>query len=438
MVIKLPEKVEKIINTLEAAGFEAYAVGGCIRDSILGREPNDWDITTSARPEETKALFKKTFDTGIQHGTVSVLIDHEVFEVTTYRIDGEYEDSRHPKSVVFTDLLSEDLRRRDFTINAMAYNPARGLVDLFEGREDIERRVIRAVGNAEDRFGEDALRILRAVRFAAQLGYDIEEETRNAIKKLSPNLKNISAERIQVEFVKMITSDHPDYIKTAYDLGITKVIFPEFDKMMETSQNNPHHCYSVGEHSVRVMENVRNDRVLRLSALLHDIAKPLCKHTGRDGIDHFNGHAEKGVGIAKDFFKRLKFDNDTRDRVCRLVGAHDWTIGLKEGRIRHEIYRIGEEAFPEIFELTRADLLAQSDFQREEKLRKLDNLKAEYDEVIRLGQCVSLKTLAVTGKDLIENGCKPGPELGEKLNRLLKLVLDKPELNDKETLLKLL
>ncbi len=438
MTIKLPENVEKIINTLEAAGFEAYAVGGCVRDSILGRTPNDWDITTSAKPEETKALFRKTFDTGIKHGTVSILLDHEIYEVTTYRIDGEYEDSRHPKNVVFTNLLSEDLRRRDFTINAMAYNPKSGIVDLYDGQGDIERKIIRCVGDAEERFGEDALRILRAVRFAAQLGYDIDEDTAKAIKKLAGTLKNISAERIQTEFVKMITSSHPEYIRKAYELGITKVIFPSFDTMMETNQNNPHHCYSVGEHTIKVMENVRPDRVLRLAALLHDIAKPAVKKVDDKGIDHYHGHPEKGVEMAKAFFAEYKFDNETRDRVCRLVRFHDWTIGLNRKKLRHAIHKIGEEAFPDLFELNRADILGQSDYEREQKLNYIAELKAEYDLMVEQNVCLSLKTLAVTGKDLIEAGIKPGPDMGDKLNWLLDRVLDNPELNDKEKLLNLL
>ena len=242
MQIKIPQNVEKIIKTLEAAGFEAYAVGGCVRDSLLGRTPNDWDITTSALPEDVKGLFRKTFDTGIKHGTVSVLLDQTVYEVTTYRIDGEYDDSRHPKNVVFTKSLSEDLKRRDFTINAMAYNPSSGIVDLFNGREDIEKKIIRCVGDPNERFGEDALRIMRAVRFAAQLSYDIDKETAEAIKKLAPTLENISAERKREELLKIILSDNPGYLMKAYELGITKVIFPEFDAMVATPQNNPHHC----------------------------------------------------------------------------------------------------------------------------------------------------------------------------------------------------
>ena len=232
ITINLPEKVKFIIDTITAAGFEAFAVGGCIRDSILGRNPADWDITTSAKPEQVKALFAKTFDTGIQHGTITVLLDKEGFEVTTYRIDGEYEDSRHPKEVVFTSNLIEDLKRRDFTINAMAYNETVGLVDEFGGLEDIDRGVIRCVGDPGERFSEDALRIMRAIRFSAQLGYEIEENTKQAIVELADTLQNISAERIQVELVKLLCSPHPDYLKIMYDTGVTKIVLPEFDRCM--------------------------------------------------------------------------------------------------------------------------------------------------------------------------------------------------------------
>ena len=241
MHISLPEKVENIISTIEANGFEAYAVGGCVRDSILGRIPDDWDITTSASPQQVKALFRHTIDTGIQHGTVTVMLRREGFEVTTYRIDGEYEDSRHPKEVTFTSNLREDLKRRDFTINAMAYNNRTGLVDAFGGLEDMERKLIRCVGESQERFEEDALRMMRAVRFSAQLGYAIEEGTEQAIQKMAGNLGHISAERIQTELVKLLVSPHPDYLRICYETGITKVILPEFDRCMETAQNHPHH-----------------------------------------------------------------------------------------------------------------------------------------------------------------------------------------------------
>ena len=289
--IQLPEKVNTIIGTLMEHGYEAYAVGGCVRDSILGREPEDWDITTSATPEQTKALFEKTFDTGIEHGTVTVLLDKDSFEVTTYRIDGKYEDSRHPSEVTFTRSLKEDLMRRDFTINAMAYNEKDGLVDIFGGQEDLAEGVIRCVGYAAARFSEDALRILRGVRFAAQLGFCIEEITRQGMRKLAPTLVNISAERIQVELVKMLTSKRPGYLREAYELGITAQFMPEFDEMMGVEQETPHHIYTVGEHTLHSLANIRPDKVLRLAMLMHDMGKPAMKTIDEKGIAHFKKHA---------------------------------------------------------------------------------------------------------------------------------------------------
>lgn len=438
MQICLPKNVENIINTLEAAGFEAYAVGGCVRDSILGRTPNDWDITTSALPMETKALFSKTFDTGIQHGTVSVLLDHEIFEVTTFRIDGEYEDNRHPKDVSFTKKLSEDLLRRDFTINAMAYNPKSGLVDLYGGIEDIEHKTIRCVGVAKERFTEDALRILRAVRFAAQLDYFIEKETEDAILELAPTLKHISAERIQAELLKILTSDHPEWMQEAYRLGITKEILPEFDVMMQTTQNNPHHCYTVGEHAIHVLMNAPNEKCLRIAALLHDVAKPVMKTTGEDGVDHFRGHPDEGAKMASEILHRLKMDNDTIRTVSTLVRYHDRFIEEKAKSLRHAMYTIGEEYFPMLFDLNVADLMGQSEYMRKEKLEHIANLRKIYEEILAKAECVSLKTLAITGRDLIEQGYQPGPAIGEKLNELLLKVIEDPSINNKEALMKLL
>ena len=239
--IEMPQAVKEIIERLESAGYEAFAVGGCVRDAVLGRVPADWDITTSAMPEEVKGLFSRTIDTGIQHGTVTVMKDHVGYEVTTYRIDGEYEDARHPKEVSFTSNLVEDLKRRDFTINAMAYNDRVGIVDEFDGIEDLEKGIIRCVGEAKDRFGEDALRMLRAVRFSAQLGFKIDETTKEAINELAPNLEKISAERIQAELVKLLVSDHPEYLRAAYETGITAVVLPEFDDIMKQEQNDAFH-----------------------------------------------------------------------------------------------------------------------------------------------------------------------------------------------------
>ncbi len=437
--IILPEQVSFIINTLNQAGFEAYAVGGCVRDSIMGRVPDDWDITTSADPQQVKNLFRRTIDTGIQHGTVTVMLQKTGYEVTTYRIDGEYEDNRHPKEVIFTKSLEEDLKRRDFTVNAMAYHPGEGLVDLFDGIGDMEKKCIRCVGQAEERFSEDALRMMRGVRFSAQFGYRMEEQTREAIRKLRENLRNVSAERIRVELVKLLVSPHPDYLRIACDLGITKVILPEFDVCMETPQHNPHHCYSVGEHTLEGLKAVRADKVLRLAMLLHDIGKPLTKTTDENGKDHFKKHPKESARLAQDILRRLKFDNDTLKKVCRLVEFHDWSIDLEENvkisTVRRLIANIGEDAFPDMFEINRADLLSQSSYLRERKLAKQEMLESMYREIMEKQECLSLKDLAVGGKDLLAQGIKPGKELGEILQRMLADVFEDPAHNKKEYLL---
>lgn len=435
MKIQLPEKVHQIITTLKNHGYEAYAVGGCVRDSILGRKPEDWDITTSATPMETKALFARTFDTGIEHGTVTVLMEKEGFEVTTYRIDGEYEDSRHPKEVQFTRSLSEDLLRRDFTINAMAYNEEEGLVDLFGGAEDLEKGVIRCVGNAVERFSEDALRMMRAVRFSAQLGFAIEEETKKAIRLLAPTLRNISAERIQAELVKLLISAHPERIREAYELGITEVVLPEFDAMMRTEQETPHHCYNVGEHTIHALQSVAPDKVLRLTMLFHDMGKPAKKTVDDAGVAHFKGHAPVSEQMTKDIMHRLKFDNDTLRKVTKLVYYHDYRMPAQAGNVRRAMNKIGEDLFPYYMQVRRADTDAQSDYRKEEKYANLEGIEMLYTEIVEKRQCVSLKDLAVTGKDLIAAGVKPGPRLGEILDRLLKDVIEEPEHNEKEYLL---
>lgn len=433
--IELPEAVRNIINTLQSAGYEAWAVGGCVRDSILGRVPDDWDITTSARPEQVKAIFKKTVDTGIQHGTVTVLWNRAGYEVTTYRIDGEYEDSRHPKEVQFTASLREDLRRRDFTINAMAYNEEAGLVDIFGGIEDIRAKKIRCVGDPMERFSEDALRMMRAVRFSAQLGYEIEEETEAAICRLSPTLQKISAERIRTELVKLLISPHPELLEACWRTGMTAVFLPEFDRMMETSQNNPHHCYNVGEHTIRAMKASAPEKTLRLALLFHDMGKPETKTTDGEGIDHFRGHEVKSSDMARTVMRRLKFDNNTIDRVVRLVRAHDIKIEPGQKYMRRALNRLGEDIFPELFAVKEADLEAQSVYQREEKQTELLVMRKDYEAVLESKACVSLKDLAVNGKDLIAAGAAPGKGLGEMLQKLLEEVLEEPERNTREYLL---
>lgn len=436
MVINLPEKVKYIIDRITEAGYEAYAVGGCVRDSILGREPDDWDITTSAKPQQIKALFRRTVDTGIAHGTVTVMLDREGYEVTTYRIDGEYEDHRHPREVVFTSQLVEDLRRRDFTINAMAYNESAGLVDAFDGMGDIRRGMIRCVGCARERFTEDALRILRALRFSAQLGYEIQEDTEEAIRELAPSLAAISAERIQTELVKLLLSHHPDYLRRAYDMGVTAVILPELDCCMKTPQNHPHHCYTVGEHILHSLLEVPAARDLRLAMLLHDIGKPLTLETDSRGITHFYGHPTVSAGMAEEILRRLRFDNETIVTVRRLVEFHDYgnNVELTPVIVRRAMNRIGEDIFSKFLLVKRADIMAQSLYQRREKLEAVEAWDRQYREILARRQCVSLKDLALRGRDLIAAGMKPGPELGAVLQQMLEHVLEEPEDNTREKL----
>lgn len=434
MKITLPGKVTMIINNLQMHGYEAYAVGGCVRDSILAKRPEDWDITTSAKPEEIKRLFRRTIDTGIEHGTVTVLLGKDSFEVTTYRIDGMYEDSRHPKEVIFTNRLEEDLRRRDFTINAMAYNDEVRLVDVFGGMKDLNRHLIRCVGNPKERFSEDALRILRAVRFSAQLNFPIEPDTADAIKELAPTLENISAERIQAELVKLLISAHPEQIRDAYELGITKVVLPEWDAMEGVAQNTPHHKYSVAEHTVHALKSVKRDKILRLTMLFHDMGKPAMKTTDENGRDHFKGHALVSEEIARNILRRLKFDNETVKKVTRLVCYHDYRIEATPQNVRRAMNRIGVDLFPYYLAVRMADVKAQSPYRRREKIENIIAMREIYQDTLVSEHCVTLRDLAVSGKDLMRIGMKPGRELGSMLNELLEWVIDDPDCNKKEIL----
>ncbi len=436
MKVELPIDVKNIIETLEAHGFEAFAVGGCVRDTLLLRVPGDWDITTSAKPEEVKDLFSHTIDTGIQHGTVTVMQNNVGYEVTTYRIDGEYEDARHPKEVIFTSNLVEDLKRRDFTINAMAYNERVGIVDEFDGISDLENKVIRCVGDPMERFSEDALRMLRAIRFAAQLGFTIDEKTKDAIRELAPTLEKVSAERIAMELVKILVSNHPEEIRTAYELGLTKVFMPEFDVAMETVQNNHHHKYTVGEHSIVAMQNVKSDKVIRLIMLLHDLAKPVVLTTDDKGYDHFVGHTQAGADMARGILRRLKFDNDTIDIVYRMIRHHDDRPPMdNKALVRRRISEIGLENMPMMIEIKRADIMGQSEHQFESKMAYVDELEKFYLEVKEQGHCVDKKNLAINGRDLMELGMKPGKEMGIVLDLLFEVVLNDPKLNEREKLM---
>lgn len=404
--IALPKDVKHIIGVLMENGYEAYAVGGCVRDSILGRVPGDWDITTSALPMQVKGLFRRTVDTGIQHGTVTVMLGRNGYEVTTYRIDGKYEDSRHPESVEFTPKLEEDLKRRDFTINAMAYNDEHGVVDIFDGVGDLQRKIIRCVGNAHDRFDEDALRILRAVRFSAQLGFGIEENTARAAKELAVNLKRISSERIHTEFNKMLKSAHPDYFSVADAIGIMEIVLPEY------------HVMSAEDKTF-------------VGALARECA---CLLPERYAAMLFmsGGYSEEGAAdTAKRVLKRLKLDNDTINTASMLLRFGMLEITDDESRIRHIIYETGDKNILRILDFRAAyEKCIGNDIADVRRMYDICNM------IFERGDCVSLKNLAITGKELIAMGVPAGRQMGEILNSLLMLVLDNPQFNDREQLSK--
>lgn len=434
MRLKIPAKVKFILDTLHSHGFEAYCVGGCVRDAVLARTPSDWDITTSARPEEVKACFRRTIDTGIQHGTVTVMVDKTGFEVTTYRVDGNYSDGRHPDSVSFTSSLAEDLRRRDFTINAMAYNEKDGLVDLYGGMQDLQKKIIRCVGNPDERFDEDALRILRAVRFAAQLDFDIDPATKEAISRHAEHLKVVSAERIQTEIVKLITSDHPEKWLDLYDLGITAIILPEFDLCMKTPQNTKYHIYNVGEHIVKAMCEIPPEKVLRLAMLLHDIGKPCVRWTDSHGVDHFKGHAYVSADMADGILRRWKFDNDTRKQAVNLIRWHDLRPKPNTADVRRCMYTVGPDHFEDYLAVQWADNMAKSTYKLKEHQERLNEVYTVYQEVLNHDDCLSLRQLSIDGSDLAKMGIR-GKMIGFILESSLMCVLKDQRLNERDILL---
>lgn len=436
MKIFVPQDVLWILRKLNEAGHEAYVVGGCVRDSLLGRTPNDWDITTSAEPMQVKALFRRTIDTGLQHGTVTVMNHGTGYEVTTYRVDGDYSDHRRPENVSFSKNLADDLKRRDFTINAMAYHPEQGLVDLYDGMADMKACRIRAVGEPDERFNEDALRILRAVRFAAQLGFSIEPATRGAIQNHVDDLAHVSVERIETELTKLICSPHPEELEELYELGITAKILPEFDRMMQTPQNTPYHYTDVGHHTIAVMQHVSATKVMRYAALLHDVGKPACRTTDETGRDHFKKHPMAGEPMAREILKRLKLDNKTIDSACRLVLWHDFGLeaDLSEAAFRRGMSRMGIEHFPEYLEIRRADTAGQSDYRAEEKQKTLEHIVALYEKTLEEKAPLAIRDLAVGGQELMSMGVPAGPVMGRVLQHLLDFVLTDPRRNTSEQL----
>ncbi len=426
MKIKLPEDVNDIINLLTSHGYEAYAVGGCIRDSLLGLKPEDWDITTSAKPYEVKKVFKRTVDTGIKHGTVTVLYGKDGYEVTTYRIDGEYEDNRHPKSVEFTSDLANDLKRRDFTINAMAYNNHDGLVDLFGGMEDLKKGVIRCVGNPLHRFEEDALRILRAFRFSAQLNFNIEEETYQAACLRKENLQNISAERIRTELNKLLISHHPEKLIDIYKSGISAIILWEFDSLMKTPHPNLKD-ESLGSYAVKTLQALDKLVETNIEISLNDKLNLSSKWTLL--LHQLTGDSNN----AKRVLRRLKFDNETIDKTRRLVNWIDIPFTLTDYGMRKAINQIGGDLIEGLFIVKTAKLKAFSKGSKESQ----DDLFEAWDiykKIVERGDCTDLSKLEINGKDLIALGYKPGKSLGSTLEYLLDQVLKDPSLNQKDIL----
>ena len=430
MKMNIPEPARKIIDRLNEHGYEAYVVGGCVRDMILKREPGDWDITTSARPEQVKALFTRTLDTGIQHGTVTIMVGKEGYEVTTFRVDGDYTDGRHPDTVTFTPSLEEDLKRRDFTINAMAYNHNTGLVDIFGGREDIEGKVIRCVGNPTERFTEDALRILRAIRFSAQLGFEIEDATRQAITQIAPNLIHVSKERIQVELTKLLLSDRPEAMKLVYETGISPYVSETFHKMGEMIGDMPITVPAkkdlrwalflrkgTPEQAVRILRDLKldNDTIYQVKVFTGWIGRSICGE--------------------------IALPDEKTDEMCTLEAAAELEFVPGEEskpQIRKVMSQMEPELFDDLLNIKLCLAKAAAEDSQSVAVRQLEKIFTLRDEIRADGNCISLKMLAVTGNDLIKAGMRPGKEVGQMLHHFLELVLDEPEKNDKEYLLETL
>lgn len=425
--VEVPAPVNYIIQELEKCGHEAYMVGGCVRDSVLGRKPHDYDICTSATPDEILKAFpdEEIIPTGLQHGTVTILINKEPFEVTTYRIDGDYSDNRRPDNVTFTKNLVEDLRRRDFTINAMAYNPKTGLIDPFNGMEDIKYKKIRCVGSAEDRFNEDALRILRAIRFEAQLGFAGLPETMFEIERQYDRLKNISIERINSEFCKIVASEQFCVELVLYP-NVFSLFIPELKDLIGFQQNNPYHAYDVFDHTVHAIEKSgSDDLVVRLAVFFHDFGKPHSYQDGEDGIRHFKGHGKVSAEITDSIMKRLRFDNETRNNVVELVYYHDATFEVGNKYVKRWLNKIGEKQFRRLLEIRKADIKGQKPDYEESRIEKVNNIENILEEILSEKSCFSLKDLAVNGNDVKEvMKLKEGKDIGYWLNEILKRVID--------------
>ena len=434
-MFKISNSAEKAIKMLCNYGYEAYAVGGAIRDSLMGISSSDFDITTSATPEEMKRVFsgERVIETGIKHGTLTVIIGGESLEITTYRQDGEYLDNRHPKSVQFTRSLQDDLCRRDFTMNALAYNPISDtLVDAFGGKADIENKIIRAIGNPQKRFQEDVLRILRAIRFSSALGFEIEHETKKAMLECKTLLANISKERIATELNKLLCGRHAKKaILESYE--ILGELLPEIKKMHGFDQRNSWHIYDILTHTTVVLENVEPIPHMRLMAFLHDVGKTRTFTLDENGVGHFYGHNKASAEIAKDVLDEYKYDNFTKDRVCKIISVHDTPIEENRIYIKKRMNRMGKNEFFELLQLQRADNLAQN--PQKVNMKHFDIVEEIANSIIEEESCFSLKDLAINGSDLIENGFKRGKSIGEILDFLLEQVIEEKIKNEKIELL---
>lgn len=421
----MPSQVIKALKILEHSGYKAYIVGGCVRDSILNKVPSDWDIATSALPDQVKACFLsyRVVDTGIKHGTVSVLLDGLSLEITTFRIDGQYSDARHPEAVVFTNSIKDDLYRRDFTINAMAYSNLTGLVDPFGGIADIKNKIIRCVGNPYDRFGEDALRILRMFRFSAQLKFSIHDDSLNASIKCKDLLHKISKERISMELDKILISDNPRYVlKLLSSSGIMTVIIPEWENLINFDQRSAHHDRTVDNHIIDAVCNCENDYKLRLALLLHDIGKPDTFTIGEDGRGHCYGHEEIGAEMAKNILKKMRYDNKTINTVYNLIIYHDKILTTKYsvGKVMCEL---GHEDFHRLIQLKRADALAHVPESAKFRLAILEKTIMYADEIYNENIPINLSSLNINGNHIKEIGVKEGKEIGYILDKLLSMVI---------------
>lgn len=439
MEIHIPTGARKIIARLEQHGYEAYIVGGCVRDSLMGKRPSDWDICTSARAEEMMALFedKRVIPTGIQHGTLTILAEDGAYEVTTFRIDGEYLDHRHPKSVAFTRELAEDLSRRDFTINAMAWHPERRLIDLFGGVEDLRDRLVRAVGDPVQRFNEDGLRMLRMVRFATVLDFDYDPATYDAVRKQGHLLQYISKERIQVELNKILLAAHPARgLEDLYTLGMYPYIIPMMCHTVGFAQRGGHHFLDVFEHSLLAVGVIAPELVLRLTMLLHDIGKPFVWDSSESlSYDRFDDHAAVSAKLAGKILRDLKYDNATRKDVVELIAHHNDILLPDPVNVRRALARLGEVQTRRLVQVKVADLIAHDlAGEREKILALFAEISDVIDEVVARGDCTSVKALAIGGQDMMALGLS-GRAIGQMLNAALELVLEKPEMNTRETLL---